>query len=88
MAIADVHIRKNETGEVRVYKHELDLEEDGSFDTYLWEEGNYSCDCNRALFFARVNGEEEDWELPCSDIEYSVEIFLGEELIYSEKEKD
>lgn len=84
MTIADVLIRKNETGEVRVYKYELDRDEDGSFNTYIWEEGNYACDCNRMLFFARVNGEEEDWESPCSDYKYSIEIFVDEELIYSD----
>jgi hypothetical protein len=37
---------------------------------YLWEDGNYSCNCNRFLFFERALGktEEEIEELdPCKD---------------------
>lgn len=80
-----VHIRKNETGEIRIYQDELSPnEEDGSPNTYIWEEGNYGCDCNRRLFFARINNEEEDWESGCSETEYSINIFQGEKLIYSE----
>ncbi len=27
------------------------LDEDGEPNWYMWEDGNYSCNCNRALFF-------------------------------------
>ena len=81
-----VHIRKNETGEVRIYKDDLYLDEDNLPNTFIWEDGNYACDCNRRLFFARVNDEDEDWESGCSDTEYSVNIMLGNECIYSEFE--
>lgn len=79
-----VHIRKNDTGEIRVHKDSLYLGEDGIPVTFIWEEGNYSCDCNRRLFFARANNEEEDWNSGCSAREYSVNIMLGNECIYSE----
>ncbi len=81
-----VHIRKNDTGEVRIYKDDLYLDEDGLPNTFMWQDGNYACDCNRRLFFARVNGEDEDWESCCSDTEYSVNIILGHKCIYSEFE--
>lgn len=29
----------------------------GCFNTYLWEEGNYACDCNRSLMFWRAKGD-------------------------------
>lgn len=79
-----VHIRKNKTGEVRIHKDDLYLREDGSPNMFMWEDGNYACDCNRRLFFARVNGEDEDWESDCSNTEYSVKIMLGSQCIYSE----
>ena len=79
-----VHIRKNETGEIRIYKDYLYLDEDNFPDLFVWGDGNYGCDCNRRLFFARVNDEEEDWESGCSETEYSVRIMLGNECIYSE----
>lgn len=79
-----VRIRKNDTGEIRVRKDELYLDKDGVPITFIWEDGNYSCDCNRRLFFARVNNEEEDWDSGCSETEYSVNIMLGDKCIYSE----
>lgn len=33
---------------------------------FMFREGNYSCDCNRALFFARAIGEAEPWDRECS----------------------
>ena len=35
-------------------------EEDGELNTFMWDEGNYSCDCNRARFFGFV-------AFPCGD---------------------
>ena len=41
------HIRNVATGEVR----EKQLSKwDGGYE-YMWTDGNYSCDCNRAIFF-------------------------------------
>src|SRR3990172_12902584 len=81
-----VHIRKNETGEVRIHKDWLYLDEDNSPNFFIWEDGNYACDCNRRLFFARVNDEDEDWDSGCGETEYSINIMLGNECIYSEFE--
>ena len=33
---------------------------------YMWHDGNYACDCNRALFLARARGEDEP-NVKCSD---------------------
>jgi len=38
---------------------------------YIWEDGNYSCDCNRALFFARAASEDEPNET-CGHRQYKV----------------
>jgi hypothetical protein len=49
---------------------------------FIWTEGNYSCDCNRALFFAWAREEEEPTELACSTGKYRVfygDVFYGEE---------
>lgn len=40
--------------------------------TFQWLEGNYSCDCNRALFFARAAGEPEPEDRPCTDDQFVV----------------
>jgi len=81
----DVHIRKNKTGEIRTRKDTLLCDDDG-ISTFIWGEGNYSCDCNRGIFFARVNGEEEDEDIKCGSSKYSVNIELDGEMIYSEFE--
>jgi len=80
------HIKHNETGEVRVYDTTgLYSPATQEADTWIWEEGNYACDCNRRLFFARVKEEEEDWESPCSDGEYSVNVYASKgKLLYTE----
>lgn len=83
-----VHIRKNDTGEIAIFKDDLYLDDDGLPNTFIWEDGNYACDCNRRLFFDCVmsNGSEE---IPdCSDDKYSVNIMLGDECIYSEFETE
>lgn len=56
----EVQIVNVETGERRTCddKGLFDIS-DGEFQDYIWSEGNYSCDCNRALFFARAGGEDD-----------------------------
>ncbi len=69
----DVHIVHNESGVTRTYRHEYEWEPNHGF---LWGEGNYSCDCNRRLFFKWASGEDANSEdnVPCSDDIYSVRI--------------
>jgi len=70
-------IRNNETGEVIEYQTEERLGVGNNHpDTFNWEENNYSCDCNRLLFFKRVKGEEteDDFEVECSSGKFSVNL--------------
>lgn len=67
-----VEIRRNADGEIAV-----DTWPDWDFNTYWWEEGNASCDCNRQLFFDRARGKEDehDWEgVECSYGKYLVRL--------------
>ena len=59
-----LRIKNNATGESRVYKDDYDWAEEYLF-RYQYTEGNYSCDCNRAIFFA--DGTDEDDECECGD---------------------
>jgi hypothetical protein len=53
-------LTESRTGETRIYRNEcFVLDEDVVF---LWAEGNYSCDCNRARFFAEAGGEADPFE--------------------------
>lgn len=63
-------ITDTKTGESRLCT-DMDWTADGTGD-YMWGDGgNYSCDCNRALFFATANGED-DPDVSCGDERYHV----------------
>ena len=76
----NVHITDTATGETRVSRDESDWVSDhdegespGWLHTYMWGEGNYACDCNRSLFFARAAGED-DPDHECGQDRFSVRI--------------
>ena len=72
------HIRKNETGEIRIYKIDGIMDEDSGYPhTFIWHDGNYACDCNRELFFeyALEDGMSmDDIGNECSDGRFSVNL--------------
>ena len=53
-----VEIRNNETGETRYFMEDEDTYESEDSIYFAWADGNYSCDCNRAIAFARAGGDE------------------------------
>tara|TARA_R110000851_G_scaffold249178_1_gene401702 strand:- start:217 stop:546 length:330 start_codon:yes stop_codon:yes gene_type:complete len=70
-------IIKNDNGEIRQYEtHEILTIGDEYPSVFNWEENNYSCDCNRRLFFNRAKGIErdEDWDVECTDGKFSVNL--------------
>lgn len=83
---AIAHIRLNATGEVRKYATSEVLQEGDKYPSvFNWEENNYACDCNRALFFARAKGEDEP-DVECGDGLYSVNLYNAKtgEVYYNE----
>ncbi len=73
-----LQIKNNETGEIREDEtvELLNLNEEYP-SVHNWKESNYSCYCNRHLFFKRASDEEEtdeDWDVTCSDGRYSVNL--------------
>lgn len=70
-----VEVRHNPTGEIRSFDYESSyrITSSSGYDDYIWTEGNYSCDCNRALFFERAIGNG-DPDVPCSSGVYSLRI--------------
>ncbi len=81
----NVHIRRNADGVVRVYpfpEYGWDDDPDGASE-FMWSDGNYGCDCNRSLFFARSVGEDDDPNRVCGDTAFSVRIFdLAGNVVY------
>lgn len=72
-AKAVVRIRHNPTGEIREIDQDVILNDNLEAELFIWEEGNFSCDCNRGLFFANAAGED-DPDRACGMDEYSVQI--------------
>jgi hypothetical protein len=75
-----VKIRNNNTGEIRDYLTTgIWDEEENCLALYIWKEGNFSCDCNRAIFF-------KDSDETCGDTRYSCNIInpVSNEIIYQE----
>jgi hypothetical protein len=65
----NVSICKLATGETRVYREDSTWNYTNEF---MWTEGNFACDCNRAMMFQRAGGEEQTWDHDCGDDQYSV----------------
>lgn len=63
-----VAIRHNGSGVVRMWRHDLGWHDD---DEFMWTEGNYSCDCNRYLFFERAIGGTPGFDQECGDTAFS-----------------
>lgn len=73
---ATVSILDTVTGEAHLFADEHFNSAD---DTYIWEDGNYSCDCNRGLHY----GRDFD-EVGCGEGRYKVAIFCEGRFVYSE----
>lgn len=72
-----VRIRDTTTGIERT------IEKPGEWDDgsdFMWNEGNYACDCNRRLFFARAAGLPDPEPNPCGEGRYSATILLPAKL--------
>lgn len=52
-----VEITRVATGQTVTHHEAGDWDDDAT--DYLWTDGNYGCDCNRALFFGRAGGNLE-----------------------------
>lgn len=67
-------VRDNATGEVREVAH-VGLMKHGKRqpDIWIWTDGNYSCDCNRAVFFASAVGEK-DPDRTCGSGAFAVQL--------------
>lgn len=64
-----VRLRENATGEIREVR-QLGRWEDWCH--FMWTDGNYGCDCNRFLLFARAGGEDPSWNAgQCGESAYT-----------------
>lgn len=86
-----IHLKDTQTGEVRQIHEDAGWPGDERCATeYMWTEGNYACDCNRGLFYARAAGEPDPEHTGCSDTRYVIVKVTdpdGTDLGYSEPEQ-
>jgi hypothetical protein len=68
-----VEITDTVTGEKRCFaNHDALWDEDNNWPhLWIWEGGNFSCDCNRGLFFH----EHEDIDYPCGEERFVVNLY-------------
>jgi hypothetical protein len=83
MITVQVEIKHVASGKMVTDFQEFD---DDMLAIYQFEDGNYSCDCNRAIFFARAMGLPEDYNVPCGDGGYLVRLIdcANGDVIYGE----
>ena len=82
-----VIIQDNKTKENVFYLDDAIYDEENKrASTWIWEEGNFSCDCNRYLFYQRAKNLEEYDDIDCSYVKYSVCIInpKTKEILYDE----
>lgn len=63
----DVHLRDTQTGVAAVYHDGYAHTGEVGDALYIWEDGNYACDCNRSLFLGWAQGLKEFEKLDCGD---------------------
>lgn len=76
--MATVHIVEVASGKTAEMEESI-WPGDGS--EWLWTDGNYSCDCNRALF---VHGKDSD-DIECSEGRYLIWVTNGRVVLYDER---
>lgn len=77
----NITIQHNPTKKIIQFPYEYGNGEDSVF---IWEEGNYACDCNRALFFYRAQNLSEK-EIDCGTGKFSIKIENhNQKIIYTE----
>jgi hypothetical protein len=54
---------------------------------FQWTENNYSCNCNRELFFARARKEPEPGDRLCGEGAFFLTIRQGDRVVYSDNPK-
>ena len=84
-----VHIKHIPSGEIRIFNTTAIIsKDDPKWLPWMWEEGNWSCDCNRSSFFSQAAGEDEYEEAECGDELYRANVFNPKtgECLYREYE--
>lgn len=84
-ATISVDIRNNSTNQIKTLSSTVFTNDNGEPNDFIWSEGNYACDCNRAMFFH----DDYETDFKCSDDEFSVRLKDGNgKIFYDEFENN
>jgi hypothetical protein len=61
----DVYLRNTIDGFVNIHQPDYEYDDSEPFNSWIWWEGNFSCDCNRSLFLYEADLDDER-ELECN----------------------
>lgn len=74
-----ISITRISDGKNVTYWDDEGLYQDEDYDgTFIWEDGNFSCDCNRSIFFHKALGGLEEIETVCGDTQFKVDFIKDE----------
>jgi hypothetical protein len=74
-----ISITRVSDGKNATYWDDEGLYQNGEYDgTFIWEDGNFSCDCNRSIFFHKALGEPEAVEAECGESKFRVDFIKDE----------
>jgi hypothetical protein len=85
-----VRIRNNATGEIREWRmNQVMIDGDDYPNTFIWKDGDFSCDCNRSVFFAQSIDGDDKYTDECGNGAYAVQLLnaVDREVYYSEFSK-
>ena len=83
MADIKITIRRNSSGETRVYSDAYVWDEEEHL-VYQWTDGNYGCDCNRAIFFETAGGTANAGEDECGTGVFSSRVEWDGKILWDE----
>lgn len=88
--LSKIEVRRLDTGEVREVTVDSLLHGPyHDFPPFIWEEGNYSCDCNLHIFFERAGKPPppvaEAFGFPCGEEFYGVRLKSGDGEVWAYK---
>ena len=64
----DIYLRDTRNGVTEIEHDDYEYTEENPFCIFMWEEGNYSCDCNRSIFLYKGDKNKKLWCNRCDNI--------------------
>jgi hypothetical protein len=83
MADIKITIRRNNDGATCVYSDNYAWDNKWHL-VFQWTDGNYGCDCNRAIFFENAGGTVNEGEDECGTGVFSIRVEWDDKILWDE----